>query len=222
MSKHVTTLRRVRAALPVLQTMLTKAGLLQGAAIAGEHLNDLDAAIAALAAPAGGEWVMVPREPTPEMLACIARSEWPQDWEAGKRLQREAGCEVVFPKTEIECAVGQYQRMLAAAPQPAQAGASGGGVPFGYYIETLPPKAWAGTFTRAPEIAAMQEAAASGRVKVTPLYTTPRAAEAVTDALRKLRPFWAQVGFNSVRVYDANEVEAALTPPSAKGENGRE
>lgn len=47
----IDTLRRVRAALPVLQTMLTKAGLLQGATIASEHLADLDAAIAALSAP---------------------------------------------------------------------------------------------------------------------------------------------------------------------------
>lgn len=56
----IDTLRRVRAALPVLQTMLTKAGLLQGATIASEHLADLDAAIAALSAPeaSGADYVV--------------------------------------------------------------------------------------------------------------------------------------------------------------------
>lgn len=64
-----------------------------------------------------GTWKLVPVEPVAEMLHPIARSEWPEDWEAGKALQRLRGTDVVYPKTEIECAVGQYQRCIAAAPQ---------------------------------------------------------------------------------------------------------
>lgn len=62
-------------------------------------------------------WKLVPIEPTAEMLRPIARSKWPEDMEAGKRLQRLRGPDVVFYKTETECAVGQYERMLAAAPE---------------------------------------------------------------------------------------------------------
>lgn len=65
-------------------------------------------------------WQLVPKEPTAEMIEALAASFWPADWEAGKRLQRLRGTKVVFPKTEIEMAVGKYERMLAAAPaQPA-------------------------------------------------------------------------------------------------------
>lgn len=69
-------------------------------------------------------WRLVPVEPTAEMIEALAASFWPADWEAGKRLQRLRGTKVVFPKTEIEMAVGKYERVLAAAPaQPAaQAG----------------------------------------------------------------------------------------------------
>jgi hypothetical protein len=61
-------------------------------------------------------WVLVPREPTAEMLDCVAFPQWPEDSAAGKELQRKRGTNVVFPKAEIEVAVGQYQRMLSAAP----------------------------------------------------------------------------------------------------------
>jgi len=65
-------------------------------------------------------WQLVPKEPTAEMIEALAASFWPADWEAGKRLQRLRGTKVVFPKTEIEMAVGKYERMIAAAPaQPA-------------------------------------------------------------------------------------------------------
>jgi len=73
---------------------------------------------AALAAPpVAPGWVLVPVEPTPAMLACIVSREHPADWEAGKRLQGKQRGENRVPfKTEYECAVGQYQRLLAAAP----------------------------------------------------------------------------------------------------------
>lgn len=61
-------------------------------------------------------WKLVPVEPTAEMLRPIRRSKYPEDWEAGKRLQRLRGSDVVCFNTETECAVGQYERMLAAAP----------------------------------------------------------------------------------------------------------
>lgn len=67
-------------------------------------------------------WVLVPVEPTAEMLSCIAFGKWPEDSNAGKELQRMRGCDVVFPKSEIEMAVGQYQRMLAAAPTAGERG----------------------------------------------------------------------------------------------------
>jgi hypothetical protein len=59
--------------------------------------------------------VLVPVEPTPEMLHIIFRSEWPEDWEAGKEAQIRLGIEVVYPKTEIEIAYGQYKRLIKAA-----------------------------------------------------------------------------------------------------------
>ena len=67
-------------------------------------------------------YVVVPVEPTAEMLSCIAFGKWPEDSQAGKELQRKRGCDVVFPKSEIEMAVGQYQRMLAASPQAGEMG----------------------------------------------------------------------------------------------------
>ena len=63
------------------------------------------------------------------------------------------------------------QRVFAALSAPAKVG--GEDEPFGYYIETIPPKAFDSTFTRAPELAEMKSAEAHGRVKVTKLYTTP-------------------------------------------------
>lgn len=62
-------------------------------------------------------WKLVPIEPTAEMLAPIAHSRWPDDWDAGKHLQRLRGVAVVLSKCEVECAVGQYARMLAATPE---------------------------------------------------------------------------------------------------------
>jgi hypothetical protein len=64
-------------------------------------------------------WKLVPIEPTAEMLVPIAQHEWPADWEAGKHLQRLRGAAVVLTHCETECAVGQYARMLAAAPEYA-------------------------------------------------------------------------------------------------------
>lgn len=63
---------------------------------------------------------LVPVEPTAEILAELAWDVYPDDNSAGKALQRLRGCDVVFPKYEVEAAVGKYQRMLAAAPPPPQ------------------------------------------------------------------------------------------------------
>lgn len=63
---------------------------------------------------------LVPVEPTAEMLAELAADVYPDDNNAGKALQRLRGCDVVFPKYEVEAAVGKYQRMLAAAPAPTR------------------------------------------------------------------------------------------------------
>lgn len=68
------------------------------------------------------EYKLVPVEPTAEMLAELAAEVYPDDSNAGKALQRLRGCDVVFPKFEVEAAVGKYQRMLAAAPQPPALG----------------------------------------------------------------------------------------------------
>lgn len=63
-------------------------------------------------------WALVPLEPTPEMLGCIVHRKYPEDWDAGKLLQaRQRGDGRVPFKTEYEIAVGQYERMLAAAPK---------------------------------------------------------------------------------------------------------
>ncbi|WP_150294878.1 hypothetical protein [Pseudomonas extremaustralis] len=63
---------------------------------------------------------LVPVEPTAEMIEALAAKIYPDDNQAGKRLQRLRGTGVVFPKYEIESAVGKYERMLAAAPTPPQ------------------------------------------------------------------------------------------------------
>lgn len=63
---------------------------------------------------------LVPVEPTAEILAELASDVYPDDNSAGKALQRLRGCDVVFPKYEVEAAVGKYQRMLASAPTPPQ------------------------------------------------------------------------------------------------------
>lgn len=70
--------------------------------------------VASVVVPEG--WKLVPVEPTAEMLAPIVRNKWPEDWDAGKQLQRLRGPDVVCYNTETECAVGQYARMLDAAP----------------------------------------------------------------------------------------------------------
>jgi hypothetical protein len=61
-------------------------------------------------------WKLIPVEPTAEMLENLAADIYPDDKEAGLRLQRLRGTNVVFPKHEIEMAVGKYARMLDAAP----------------------------------------------------------------------------------------------------------
>src|SRR5690625_2342412 len=63
----------------------------------------LNAAIAALSAPQSDDWVLVPREPTPEMLS------------AAGRLQ---ACECGFVGDMSPMDGEEYAAMLAAAPQP--------------------------------------------------------------------------------------------------------
>ena len=90
----------------------------------------LRAAINQLAALAAAQqveppgWKLVPVEPTLEMVAALATDKFPDDWEAGKSLQRK---QMSLPEDqcipfnhEVECAVGKYQRLLTAAP-PAPA-----------------------------------------------------------------------------------------------------
>lgn len=74
--KHVEVLQRVRAALPVLRTILTQHRLHQGAIIAGEHLEELDAVIAALQREAAGDGEGVPYW----VNALPAPIGNPQDW----------------------------------------------------------------------------------------------------------------------------------------------
>lgn len=61
-------------------------------------------------------WKLVPIEPTAEMLENLAADVYPDDKEAGIRLQRLRGTNVVFPKHEVEMAVGKYARMLESVP----------------------------------------------------------------------------------------------------------
>lgn len=63
-------------------------------------------------------WKLVPVEPTAEILGALALDVWPEDVDAGRRLQRLRSTNVVAPVSEIEAAVGKYARMLAAAPLP--------------------------------------------------------------------------------------------------------
>ncbi len=85
------------------------------------HAWQARAALATAQTPDG--WQLVPMEPTLEMLAPIVHYKWPEDSEAGKAHQRKHGLwpidtnpEAIPAKAEYEIAVGQYQRMLAAAP----------------------------------------------------------------------------------------------------------
>lgn len=73
-------------------------------------------------------WKLVPVEPTAEMLENLAAEIYPDDKEAGLRLQRLRGTNVVFPKHEIEMAVGKYARMLDASPACLDATAALNGV----------------------------------------------------------------------------------------------
>lgn len=57
-------------------------------------------------------YVLMPKTPTKEMLEVIYNGKWPEDWEAGKLVQREKGLNVVPPVTELEIACGQYLRLL--------------------------------------------------------------------------------------------------------------
>lgn len=67
------------------------------------ELRDADASLAA--PPAQGEWVTVPRVPTPEMDA------------AGKQALSDNGIGDLVDSDALVC----YAAMLAAAPQPAPA-----------------------------------------------------------------------------------------------------
>lgn len=103
-------------------------------------LNDCADELAAALSQAGvvpDGWVLVPREPTPEMLRPLAHRGFQEHWDAGKKLQRDqmtrssaAGSYgyqdwMIPPKTEYEVAAGQYLAMLAAAPAAQGVAAAG-------------------------------------------------------------------------------------------------
>jgi hypothetical protein len=50
--------------------------------------------------------------PSSRVLMYLSRgSRWPDDWNVGKRLQREMGLDVIPPKTECECGAGVWYRV---------------------------------------------------------------------------------------------------------------
>jgi hypothetical protein len=60
-------------------------------------------------------YVLIPIEPTKEMLRIIAYREWPKDWEVGKDAQfNKVGLDVIPPVCEFEIAYGQYRRLIDA------------------------------------------------------------------------------------------------------------
>lgn len=82
-----------------------------------EHaLRLIGISAAALNALWRGEAVVVPKVLTREIVDVIARDIWPDDYNAGKKVQRAVGLHVVPPKTEHETACGQYLRALAVSP----------------------------------------------------------------------------------------------------------
>ncbi len=54
---------------------------------------------------------ILPEIPTKEMLAVIVRSNYPEDFEAGKEAQRKYGLDIIPPVAEYEIACGQYKRL---------------------------------------------------------------------------------------------------------------
>jgi hypothetical protein len=70
----------------------------------------IDDAIKATGIPKG--YVLMPIEPTLKILTEIVVSDWPNDSDAGHRLQSKRGLAMVPPNSELECAVGTYERMI--------------------------------------------------------------------------------------------------------------
>lgn len=66
-------------------------------------------------------FALVPKEPTVETLDALVRSKYPEDWEAGKKLQKEQVAKryevdkIVPHQCEYEIAVGKWERAIAAA-----------------------------------------------------------------------------------------------------------
>jgi len=55
----------------------------------------------------------LPDLPTPDVLLTLSHSaKYPEDWNTGKRLQRERGLDVVPPKTECELGAGWWHRVV--------------------------------------------------------------------------------------------------------------
>ncbi len=63
-------------------------------------------------------WQLMPVEATVEMLGCIVRDIYPDDWNAGTLAQRTRSFDQIPPVHEYETAWGQYQRLLDIAPKP--------------------------------------------------------------------------------------------------------
>lgn len=59
----------------------------------------------------------LPDVPSPRVLLSLSIiGKFPEDWNEGKRIQRERGLEVVPPKTECEIGAGFWHRVIKPVP----------------------------------------------------------------------------------------------------------
>lgn len=59
-------------------------------------------------------WPKLPPKPVLRNLGGHM-SQWPEDWERGKVMQREFGLDLIPPKTEYECGAGLWDRITNGA-----------------------------------------------------------------------------------------------------------
>lgn len=63
----------------------------------------------------------LPELPNPRVLKMLGEAgKWPEDWEEGKRIQRERDLEAVPPKTECEVGAGFWHRVIQPVPSPPE------------------------------------------------------------------------------------------------------
>src|SRR5690349_6742779 len=61
-----------------------------------------------------------PEVPSPLVLSVLGGiAEFKEDWDEGKRIQRERGLHVVPPKTECEMGAGWWHRVMRPVLTPA-------------------------------------------------------------------------------------------------------